>query len=66
VYRMPKLVVPWDTPAPDSILGIVWLAQQINPDTVQFDCVEEAEYFYNTFYNYAITADELASICKNQ
>lgn len=66
VYRMPKLVVPWDTPVPDSILGIVWLAQQINPDKVYIDCSEEAEYFYNTFYNYAITTDELASICQNQ
>ena len=63
VYRMPKLVVPWDTPAPDSVLGIVWLAQLLNPGTIDLDCSVEANYFYNTFYNYKITEDEIATIC---
>ena len=63
VYRMPKLVVPWDTPAPDSVLGIVWMAERINPDLVSLDCGEEAVYFYNTFYNYAISGEEIAAIC---
>ena len=64
VYQMPKLVVPWDTPAPDSILGIVWIAQLINPESINIDCATEAEYFYNTFYNYPITKEELATICQ--
>lgn len=64
VYRMPKLVVPWDTPAPDSVLGIVWLAQLLNPETISLNCADEAEYFYNTFYNYEITEEEIATICK--
>ena len=64
VYRMPKLVVPWDTPAPDSVLGIIWMAQRLYPDRVELRCSEEAEYFYNTFYNYAITAEEIDSICR--
>lgn len=63
VYRMPKLVVPWDTPAPDSVLGIVWMAERINPDLVSLDCGVEAVYFYNTFYNYAISGEEIATIC---
>lgn len=64
VYRMPKLVVPWDTPAPDSVLGIIWMAQRLNPDLVDLGCADEAEYFYNTFYDYAITAEEIESICQ--
>jgi iron complex transport system substrate-binding protein len=63
VYRMPKLVVPWDTPAPDSVLGMIWMAGRINPGLISFDCGEEADYFYNTFYNYAISGDEIAAIC---
>ena len=63
VYRMPKLVVPWDTPAPDSVLGIIWMAGRLNPGMISLDCNEEAEYFYNTFYNYAISGDEIAAIC---
>ena len=66
VYQMPKLVVPWDTPAPDSVLGIVWLAQLLHPELVSLDCKAEADYFYNTFYNYPVTQDELATICTFQ
>ena len=64
VYRMPKLVVPWDTPSADSVLGIIWMAQQLNPDFVELDCALEAEYFYNTYYNYKIEAEEIALICS--
>jgi iron complex transport system substrate-binding protein len=63
VYRMPKLVVPWDTPAPDSVLGIIWMAERLNPGLTSLDCSEEAEFFYNTFYNYNISGDEIAAIC---
>jgi len=64
VYKMPKLVVPWDTPAPDSVLGIVWLAQKLHPNRLDVDCGEEAAYFYNTFYQFAISPEEIASICQ--
>lgn len=64
VYQMPKLVVPWDTPAPDSILGIIWLANLLNPELTDLDCREEAQYFYNTFYNYQLTQEELSVICS--
>jgi iron complex transport system substrate-binding protein len=64
VYRMPKLVAPWDTPAPDAVLGIIWMAQQLYPDLIDLDCSTEAEYFYNTFFDYEITEEELAAICS--
>ena len=63
VYRMPKLVIPWDTPVPDSVLGVVWMAQRLYPDLVDLDCAAEAEYFYNTYYDYALTAEEIDTIC---
>ena len=63
VFRMPKLVVPWDTPAPDSVLGIIWMAELINPDQLDLSCRTETEYFYSTFYNYSISSDEIAAIC---
>jgi iron complex transport system substrate-binding protein len=64
VYRMPKLVAPWDTPAPDSVLGIIWMAQQLYPDLGGPDCAAETEYFYNTFYGYPISAEEIADLCR--
>jgi iron complex transport system substrate-binding protein len=65
VYRMPKLVVPWDTPSPDSVLGIIWMAELLNPEGLELSCSEEAKYFYETFYNYQITEEELLLICQH-
>jgi len=63
VYRVPKLAGPWDAPIPDSILGIIWMAQTLYPDLVSLDCATEAETFYNLFYDYAIPEDEIAMVC---
>jgi iron complex transport system substrate-binding protein len=63
VYQMPKLVVPWDTPAPDSILGIVWLAGLFHPGLIGLDCIQEADYFYNIFYQYGIPTELASDIC---
>ncbi len=63
VYQMPKLVAPWDTPAPDSVMGIIWLSQVLFPDRVDLDCQTQAQYFFSTFYDYAIPAEELEAIC---
>lgn len=63
VYRVPKLAGPWDAPIPDSILGIIWMAQTLYPDQVSLDCATETETFYNLFYDYAIPEDEIAMVC---
>jgi iron complex transport system substrate-binding protein len=63
VYQIPKLVAPWDTPAPDSVLGIIWLAETLYPEEVQLSCAAETETFYNTFYGYDISAEEIADLC---
>lgn len=63
VYRVPKLVAPWDTPTPDSVLGIIWMAQRFYPDSLSLDCSEETRYFYNTFYDYPIAEEEVADLC---
>jgi len=66
VYRMPKLVVPWDTPTPDSVLGIIWMAEIVHPELIDLRCANETEYFYKTFYNYALSKDEAINICSEQ
>jgi len=63
VYQMPKLVVPWDTPAPDSILGVVWMTGLFHPDLIGLDCSQEADYFYNIFYQYGIPTQLASDIC---
>ncbi|MBN1265551.1 MAG: hypothetical protein JXA25_08665, partial [Anaerolineales bacterium] len=63
VYRVPKLVAPWDTPTPDSVLSIIWMANRLYPELVTLDCGTETEYYYNTFYDYAISDEEVQSLC---
>ena len=63
VYRVPNLTGPWDAPIPDSILGIIWMAQTLYPDQVEYDCVTEATAFYTLFYDYAIPAEEAQRVC---
>lgn len=54
VFRMPKLVAPWDTPTPDSLLGIVWLAAMLDPDDDGSDCREAVVAYYGEFYDYQV------------
>ena len=63
VYRMPKLVAPWDTPTPDTVLAVIWLSNLLYPELDTPDCGEQVQYFYNTFYNYDISAEEIDSLC---
>ncbi len=60
VYRMPRLIAPMDTPVPESLLGIVWMADILYPDSVTLDLVDEVVHFYSTYYGYDLTDDELA------
>jgi iron complex transport system substrate-binding protein len=62
VVRMPKLVAPWDTPTPDSVLAVVWLAETLHPG-VDLACADEVAFFYPRFYRYPIGADEVAALC---
>ncbi|NLF79529.1 MAG: ABC transporter substrate-binding protein [Chloroflexi bacterium] len=61
VYGIPKLVAPWDTPVPDSILGIIWIAETLYQ--VDLDCETEVSEFYSTFYGYTVSAAELQNFC---
>lgn len=62
VVRMPKLVAPWDTPTPDSVLAVVWLAEVLHPGA-ELACADEVAFFYPRFYGYPISDDEVAELC---
>ena len=63
VYQLPRFISPWDTPVPDSILGITWMAETLYPDHVDLDCPAMAQYFYRTFYDYRMTGEEAQDVC---
>ncbi len=63
VYQLPQFTAPLDTPVPDSVIGIIWMAQTLYPDLVDLDCAVEARYFYATWYDYAMSDEEAAALC---
>lgn len=63
VYQLPQFISPWDTPLPDSILGIMWMAETLYPEQIELDCEAETTYFYATFYDYDVSSDELQRLC---
>ena len=62
VHRMPRLIAPMDTPVPESLLGVVWMAGVLYPDLVSLDLAEEAARFYSTYYDFALTEDDRARL----
>ncbi len=50
IHTFPSYIDAWDLPSPESILGIMWLANTLYPDQLRFDMSEEARHFYITFY----------------
>lgn len=62
VYKMPSLAAAWDTPVPDSVLGILWLAQTLYPNEVRVDLAAQVRRFYETFYGYSVSGAEVARL----
>jgi iron complex transport system substrate-binding protein len=59
VHRMPRVIAPMDTPLPESLLGVVWMAGLFYPDRVRLDLRTEIERFYAFYYGYELTEAEL-------
>jgi len=59
VHRMPRVIAPMDTPVPESLLGVVWMANLFYPDLVRLDLRTEADRFYTFYYGYELTEAEL-------
>ena len=59
VHRLPRVIAPIDTPVPESLLGIAWMAEALYPDRVTFDLAAETARFYAAYYGYALSDDEL-------
>jgi iron complex transport system substrate-binding protein len=64
VYVMPRYVVSWDMPVPESFLGTMWLAHKLYPDQVRFDMSAEITQFYQQFYGFTVPAADLAALSR--
>ncbi len=58
VHRMPRVIAPMDTPVPESLLGIVWMANLLYPNAVDLDLAAEVEHFYTVYYGFELTEAE--------
>jgi iron complex transport system substrate-binding protein len=59
VYRLPKYLASWDLPIPESILGMIWLAETLYPDYIDIDIEEEIVAFYDKFYGLDIDEETI-------
>lgn len=64
VYKLPTYIVSWDTPAPESFLGTMWIANKIYPQELAFDIEKEIKEFYLKVYNYRIPQEDLIKLIE--
>lgn len=53
VFKMPNKAENWDTPIPSGILGAVWMAFVMHPDSVsEEECATIIDKYYEEFYGF--------------
>lgn len=56
VYLIPSKLTSWDMPCPQTVLGVLWLSQKLNPKVfTDIDITKEADTFYQKFYGTTFT-----------
>jgi iron complex transport system substrate-binding protein len=66
VYRMPKYIMSWELPVPESILATLWMQAISYPNYVKFDLKDEITQFYKKFYDVDLTSAQVDNILQNQ
>jgi len=64
VHRMPRYIAPMDTPVPESLLGVAWLASVLYPEQVSIDLASEVHAFYATYYGMPLSEEELEALTR--
>lgn len=60
VYVFPSTLEAWDYPTPSSMLGILWLENNLHPDIYsKEDYIKDAKEFYKEFYDIEVSEEEL-------
>ena len=62
IYQCPIGAFWWDRPSPESILGFMWLAKTLQPDTfANINLTQETKEFFQTFYHCTLTDQQIKS-----
>ena len=64
VYVMPKYIVSWDMPVPESFLGTLWLARTLYPSQLHIDLATEIGAFYQQFYGFTVPAADVQALSQ--
>lgn len=63
VFKLPEGVFQWYVPNGDVPLMLKWAAQSMHPELyADYDFAAEMKAYYQRFYDYALSNDEVASI----
>ena len=67
VYANPSGVFAWDRYSGEEALQVLWAAKKLNPDVFEdVDMEQETKDFYQTFYGYELTDDEVSRILNGE
>mgnify|MGYP001767619225 CR=1 FL=1 len=66
VYRMPKYLMSWELPVPETILGTMWLQSTFYPDKVKFNLKDEIAAFYKKFYRIDMTSEDVDALLEDE
>ncbi len=66
VYMSRYYIGSWDVPTPESLLGIMWLANKLYPEAVAFDMAAEMREFYERCYGYVPDESDIAEVLAAQ
>ena len=67
VYAVPSGPFNWfdRPPSVNRVIGLKWLGNLLYPETYQYDMAIETKEFYEKFYHYDLTEEELSSLLKD-
>nr|WP_273702452.1 ABC transporter substrate-binding protein [Tepidanaerobacter syntrophicus] len=64
VYEIPNFPFSWfdRPPSVNRILGLKWLGNLLYPNVFDYNVKKEVKYFYEQFYHYKLTEEELEKL----
>lgn len=67
VYEIPNKPFNWfdRPPSINRILGLKWLGNLLYPDVYNYDMRNEVKEFYDKFYHYKLSEDEIDELLQN-
>lgn len=67
VYEIPNKPFNWfdRPPSVNRILGLKWMGNLLYPDIYDYNMRDEVKEFYNKFYHYKLTEEEIDELLEN-